>query len=80
MPTEDLENHGPTVIPCSRASFSLVKALGGESLWLRSSEEGIAVRRGDGFPVLGPERFRGMVRDSGTRRALTRTLAQLTVT
>lgn len=77
---EDLAYHGLTVVPCARASFLLVKAVNGESLRLRLREEGIAVRRGDTFPGLGPEWFRVAVRDSGTRHALTRTLAQLMVT
>lgn len=78
--SDDLGNHGLTVVPRARASFLLVKAVDGESLRLRLREEGIAVRRGDTFPGLGPEWFRVAVRDSRTRHALTRTLAQLMVT
>lgn len=78
--TEDLVRSGLTVVPHARASFLLVRAMNGESLRLRLRDAGIAVRRGDTFPGLGPEWFRVAVRDSGTRHALTRTLAQLMVT
>ncbi|MUL43133.1 threonine-phosphate decarboxylase [Streptomonospora sp. PA3] len=73
----DLADCGLHVTPAAAASFLLVKAENGEDLRLRLREAGIAVRRGDTFPGLGPDWLRVAVRDRETSLRLTRTLAEL---
>ncbi|GAA1777017.1 Rv2231c family pyridoxal phosphate-dependent protein CobC [Streptomonospora arabica] len=73
----DLEATGLHVTPAAAASFLLVRAADGRSLRHRLRESGIAVRRGDTFPGLGPDWLRVAVRDRDTSLRLTRTLAEL---
>ncbi|MFC3521695.1 Rv2231c family pyridoxal phosphate-dependent protein CobC [Streptomonospora nanhaiensis] len=68
---------GLHVTPGAAASFLLVRADGGEALRQRLRAAGIAVRRGDTFPGLGPDWLRVAVRDRRTALRLTRTLAEL---
>ncbi|WP_067975340.1 Rv2231c family pyridoxal phosphate-dependent protein CobC, partial [Nocardiopsis trehalosi] len=68
---------GLRVTPGAAASFLLVRADGGDRLRERLRERGIAVRRGDTFPGLGPDWLRVAVRDRGTSLRLARTLAEL---
>ncbi len=75
-----LSGFGLAPVPGSKASFLLVRAVGADLLRVRLRERGIAVRRGDTFPGLGPEWLRVSVRDSSTHHVLTRTLAQLVMT
>ncbi|RKS04917.1 L-threonine O-3-phosphate decarboxylase [Nocardiopsis sp. Huas11] len=75
-----LGDAGLHVLAGARASFLLVRAPGADLLRERLRERGVAVRRGDTFPGLGPEWLRVAVRDRGTHRVLGRTLAQLVVT
>lgn len=75
-----LSGFGMSVVSGVRASFVLVRMDGAGRIRGRLRERGIAVRRGDTFPGLGPERLRVAVRDSSSQRVLTRTLAQLMVT
>lgn len=75
-----LSGFGLSVVPGAKASFLLVRWDNADRLRVRLRERGIAVRRGDTFPGLGPEWFRVAVRDPSNQRVLTRTLAQLTVT
>ncbi|GAA4908570.1 Rv2231c family pyridoxal phosphate-dependent protein CobC [Streptomonospora salina] len=73
----DLADCGVHVTPGAAASFVLVHAAGGEALRHRLRDAGIAVRRGDTFPGLGPDWLRVAVRDRETSLRLTRTLAEL---
>ncbi|WP_461001842.1 Rv2231c family pyridoxal phosphate-dependent protein CobC [Streptomonospora sediminis] len=68
---------GLHVTPAAAASFLLVAAEDGARLRHRLRGEGIAVRRGDTFPGLGPDWLRVAVRDRPTAHRLTRTLAEL---
>ena len=65
---------GVQVSPGSRAPFLLCSAPGHPYVRQRLREMGIAVRRGDTFPGLGPEHFRVAVRD---RRSSDRLVAAL---
>ena len=77
---EVLGGAGLHVLPGARGSFLLVRAPGADRLRERLRDRGVAVRRGDTFPGLGPEWLRVAVREPGTHRVLGRTLAQLVVT
>ncbi|TQN32402.1 L-threonine O-3-phosphate decarboxylase [Haloactinospora alba] len=68
---------GLEVTPRAAASFLLVRSPEGEVLRHRLRENGIAVRRGDTFPGLGPQWSRVAVRDQESSRRLVRTLAHL---
>ncbi|WP_017573300.1 Rv2231c family pyridoxal phosphate-dependent protein CobC [Nocardiopsis halotolerans] len=74
---EGLRSLGLSVVPSARASFLLVGAPDADRLRAGLRERGIAVRRGDTFPGLGPEWFRVAVRDPGTHRVLVRALREL---
>lgn len=74
---EDLRNLGLRVVPGARASFLLVGDPEADRLRTRLRERGIAVRRGDTFPGLGPEWFRVAVREPGAHRVLTGALGEL---
>lgn len=75
-----LSGLGLPVVSAVKASFRLVRAPNAEELRPRLGARGIAVRRVDTFPGLGREWFRVAVREPGTQRAFTRTLAQLMMT
>ncbi|MFC4561285.1 Rv2231c family pyridoxal phosphate-dependent protein CobC [Nocardiopsis mangrovi] len=68
---------GLHVTPGAAASFLLVKAVDGAGLRVRLRAAGIAVRRGDTFPGLGPDWLRIAVRDRWTSLRMARTLAEL---
>jgi histidinol-phosphate aminotransferase len=70
----ELGGLGLHVVPGARASFLLVRAGVGVREALR--DRGIAVRRGDTFPGLGPEWVRIAVRDRGTDDKLLRHLRE----
>ncbi|GLU47913.1 Rv2231c family pyridoxal phosphate-dependent protein CobC [Nocardiopsis ansamitocini] len=72
-----LRELGLTVTPNPRASFVLVNASGADGLRRRLRDEGVAVRRGDTFPGLGPDYVRIAVRDFETNARMTRILAKL---
>ncbi|WP_269802731.1 Rv2231c family pyridoxal phosphate-dependent protein CobC [Actinocorallia populi] len=74
---EGLRALGLHVVPAARASFLLVRAGIGTREALR--ERGIAVRRGDTFPGLGPEWIRVAVRDAASTALLTTALHSLSV-
>ncbi|WP_444960873.1 Rv2231c family pyridoxal phosphate-dependent protein CobC [Nocardiopsis sp. M1B1] len=74
---EGLRNLGLRVVPGARASFLLVADPEADRLRARLRERGIAVRRGDTFPGLGPEWFRVAVREPAVHRVLTRALGEL---
>ncbi|WP_344104214.1 Rv2231c family pyridoxal phosphate-dependent protein CobC [Nocardiopsis rhodophaea] len=73
----DLRALGLHVTPAAAASFLLVRTEDGEGLRARMREHGIALRRGDTFPGLGPDWLRVAVRERDTARRMTRVLAQL---
>ncbi|WP_143831932.1 Rv2231c family pyridoxal phosphate-dependent protein CobC [Nocardiopsis sp. CNR-923] len=73
-----LRGLGLTVVPSARASFLLVGSPDGAGLRQGLRERGVAVRRGDTFPGLGPEWFRVAVRGPDANRVLVRALAELT--
>jgi histidinol-phosphate aminotransferase len=58
----------------ARAPFVLVEAEGADQLRMRLRERGIAVRRGDTFPGLGPDWLRIAVRPYAVTDRLTETL------
>ncbi len=72
---EALLARGLACVPRSRAPFLLVRAPGGRSLTAPLRERGIAVRRGDTFPGLGPDWFRVAVRGEQEHAALLAALA-----
>lgn len=74
---EELRAAGLHVLPGAAASFLLVHARAGERLRERLRERGVAVRRGDTFPGLGPDWLRVAVRDRATNLRMTRILAEL---
>jgi histidinol-phosphate aminotransferase len=59
----DLAALGIEVVPNAAASFLLLRVEDGESLRAKLGALGIAVRRGDTFPGLGPDWLRVAVRD-----------------
>ncbi|WP_460747310.1 hypothetical protein [Nocardiopsis oceani] len=71
---------GLSAVLAAKASFLLVRAPNAEELRPRLGARGIAVRRGETSSGLGREWFRVAVREPGTQRAFTRTLAQLMMT
>lgn len=73
----ELRAAGLDVLPGAAASFLLARAPDGEWLRARLRENGIAVRRCDTFPGLGPDWVRIAVREPESTRRLTRVLAQL---
>ncbi|WP_131099404.1 Rv2231c family pyridoxal phosphate-dependent protein CobC [Streptomonospora litoralis] len=73
----DLAACGLRVTPAASASFLLAEADDGARLRERLRAAGIAVRRGDTFPGLGPNWLRVAVRERPTALRLTRTLAEL---
>ncbi|GAA2738117.1 Rv2231c family pyridoxal phosphate-dependent protein CobC [Actinocorallia aurantiaca] len=73
----ELRGLGLHVVPGARASFLLARAGAGVRDALR--ERGIAVRRGDTFPGLGPEWIRIAVRDRASTALLTAALHELSV-
>lgn len=73
----ELERVGLPAVPGAAASFLLVRTPDADRLRLRLRERGIAVRRGDTFPGLGPDWLRVAVRDRANNAALVRNLAQL---
>ncbi|WP_232524528.1 Rv2231c family pyridoxal phosphate-dependent protein CobC [Nocardiopsis gilva] len=73
----DLRALGLHVTPAAAASFLLVRAEDGAGVRARLRERGIALRRCDTFPGLGPDWLRVAVRERDTARRLTRVLAQL---
>ncbi|GAB2835570.1 Rv2231c family pyridoxal phosphate-dependent protein CobC [Actinocorallia aurea] len=66
---------GLHVVPGARASFLCVRA--GEGVRDALRERGIAVRRGDTFPGLGPDWIRIAVRDAAATRGLLAALAEV---
>jgi histidinol-phosphate aminotransferase len=74
---EGLRSLGLRVVPGARASFLLVADPEADRLRTRLRERGIAVRRGDTFPGLGPEWFRVAVREPAVHRVLTDALGEL---
>ncbi|WP_046469501.1 Rv2231c family pyridoxal phosphate-dependent protein CobC [Allosalinactinospora lopnorensis] len=72
-----LREAGADVLPGAAASFLLVKVVEGERIRIGLREHGIAVRRCDTFPGLGPDWLRVAVRDSESNRRMTLALAQL---
>ncbi|TDQ48774.1 L-threonine O-3-phosphate decarboxylase [Actinorugispora endophytica] len=74
---DDLTDLGLAVTPGHRASFLLVRTPGAGRLRRALREHGIAVRRGDTFPGLGPDHVRVAVRDAGTNAQILRVLAEL---
>ncbi|WP_343070737.1 Rv2231c family pyridoxal phosphate-dependent protein CobC [Nocardiopsis mwathae] len=73
----DLAALGLHVTPNAAASFLLVRAEKGEELRAGLRNRGIALRRGDTFPGLGPNWLRVAVRERDTALRMTRVLAQL---
>jgi histidinol-phosphate aminotransferase len=67
---------GVEVMPDAHASFLLVRTAR-PRLWEALRKEGIAVRRGDSFPGLGPHWFRVAVRDEGPSTALLHALQEV---
>ncbi len=65
---------GVQVIPGSRAPFLLCCVPGHPEVRERLRQHGIAVRRGDTFPGLGPDWFRVAVKDRGTSDRLVQAL------
>jgi len=74
---DGLRGLGLHVVPGARASFLLVRAGTGVRDALRG--RGIAVRRGDTFPGLGPEWVRIAVRDAAGTALLTTAFQELSV-
>jgi histidinol-phosphate aminotransferase len=58
-----------------RSSFVLLRVPDGARVRQALRDEGWAVRRGDTFPGLSPDHLRVAVRDPGTSRAFSATLA-----
>ncbi len=73
----ELRTAGVTVLPGASASFLLARVPDGQRVRLGLREHGIAVRRCDTFPGLGPNWLRIAVRDTKSTRRLTHVLAQL---
>lgn len=67
-----------TLVPAAAGPFLLLRVSDGKRVRTALREEGVAVRRGDTFPGLGPDWLRVAVRDRGTSEtflaALTRVL------
>ncbi|WP_159944588.1 MULTISPECIES: Rv2231c family pyridoxal phosphate-dependent protein CobC [unclassified Nocardiopsis] len=75
--TDGLRGLGLHVVPGARASFLLVRAPGADRLRERLRERGLAVRRGDTFPGLGPQWLRVAVREPRAHGVLVRALEGL---
>lgn len=69
---------GLRLVPNPAASFLLVQVPGGAAVRLALREAGIAVRRGDTFPGLGPDWLRVTVRDDEVNQQVARTFADVT--
>jgi histidinol-phosphate aminotransferase len=54
------------IVPGAAASFLLLHVADGTAIRKRLRSLGVAVRRGDTFPGLGPDWIRVAVRDRGT--------------
>lgn len=74
---DGLRDLGFRAVPGAGASFLLVGASDAGTVRERLRGRGIAVRRGDTFPGLGPEWFRVAVRDPAAHGVLLRALADL---
>ncbi|GAA1089132.1 Rv2231c family pyridoxal phosphate-dependent protein CobC [Nocardiopsis composta] len=72
-----LTGAGARVLPGAAASFLLIQVEDGERVRAALRERGIAVRRCDTFPGLGPDWLRVAVREPGTSLRMARILAEL---
>jgi histidinol-phosphate aminotransferase len=70
---------GVWVTPAATASFLLVRTAGGLAVREALRNAGIAVRRGDTFPGLGPDWLRVTVRDDATNVHIARAFAAAVV-
>ncbi|MBA9004074.1 Rv2231c family pyridoxal phosphate-dependent protein CobC [Thermomonospora cellulosilytica] len=73
----ELGRRGLSPVPGARASFLCVRTPGAHDLRERLRARGLAVRRGDTFPGLGPDWLRIAVRDPATNDTLLETLDDL---
>jgi histidinol-phosphate aminotransferase len=65
---------GVEVVPGAEASFLLLRVPGGEEVRRSLREQGVAVRRGDTFPGLGPDWIRVAVREPAVNARLVEAL------
>ncbi len=68
---------GVSVIGPARAPFLLLDVHNGAKVRSALRDRGIAVRRGDTFPGLGPDHLRVAVRDAGRNATLVRAMREL---